>query len=268
MSSFDAIIQAAKERQKAAATKAETTPKTKAETTPRGKASGKTSAMPQATLPLDKIVEREANTRGLRQAHVEALAESIAVLGLLEPLVVDNNNRLLAGGHRLAAIQLLAKKAPDAYKKHFPKGQIPIRNLSFDAQKDPDRALQVEVAENEHRRDYTPAEVRALAERLQAAGYVYQRGRPVKGAKPLRPALEVIIGKSLRTVQRYLNRHEEKAKLKVVSERKVLRQAVKQLQEWQSITPSECLTPKRQALAKQLPKLLKLLEAAMEETQN
>jgi ParB family chromosome partitioning protein len=260
MSSFDAIIQAAKERQKAAATKTETTPK--------ARASGKTSAMAQATLPLDKIVEREANTRGLRQAHVEALAESISVLGLLEPLVVDNNNRLLAGGHRLAAIQLLAKKAPDAYKKHFPKGRIPIRTLSFDAQRDPDRALQVEVAENEHRRDYTPAEVRALAERLQSAGYVYQRGRPVKGSKPLRPALEVIVGKSLRTVQRYLNRDEEKPRPNRVSERKILRQTLKQLQGWQSISPPESLTPKRQTLAKQLPKFLKLIEAAIEEAQD
>ena len=57
-----------------------------------------------STLPLDRIQLRETNTRELQQQHVAALAESIAVLGLLEPLVVDQGGRLLAGGHRLAAI--------------------------------------------------------------------------------------------------------------------------------------------------------------------
>lgn len=42
-----------------------------------------------STLPLDRIQLRETNTRELQQQHVAALAESIAVLGLLEPLVVD-----------------------------------------------------------------------------------------------------------------------------------------------------------------------------------
>ena len=40
----------------------------------------------------------------LNLAHVEALAESIAALGLIEPLVVDKQGRLLTGGHQLAAI--------------------------------------------------------------------------------------------------------------------------------------------------------------------
>jgi ParB family chromosome partitioning protein len=66
--------------------------------------------------------------------------------------------------------------------------------MGFDAEAEPDLALQVEVAENEKRRDYTISEARALAERLRAAGYVDVKGRPAKGEKALRPALEVIMG--------------------------------------------------------------------------
>jgi ParB family transcriptional regulator, chromosome partitioning protein len=49
-----------------------------------------------------------------------------------------------------------------------------------------------------------------LAERLKASGYVDTVGRPAVGTKALSPALKVIIGKSLRTVQRYLNEDNEK----------------------------------------------------------
>lgn len=219
----------------------------------------------QSTLPLHQIRERETNTRELRQSHVEALAESIAVLGLLEPLVVDNRNRLLAGGHRLAAIKLLSEINPDSYNQHFPKEMVPVQVMPFDTETEPERAFQVEVAENEHRRDYTPAEVRALADRLRANGYVDQPGRPIKGTKALRPALEVIIGKSLRTVQRYLNEDGKPRHSAMVSEQTVLRQSLKKLQEWESMIVNSEMTAPRQELAKQLPKLMKLVELVIEE---
>jgi len=158
-----------------------------------------------ATLPLGKILNRTSDTRELHADHVNELAESIAVLGLLEPLVVDKRGRMLAGGHRKAAILEVKEKNPKAYTQHFPHDLIPVRILDFDAEKDSALALQIEVTENEKRRDYTPTEVRLLAERLVEAGYVDVKGRPTKGAKALRPALEVIIGKSIRTVRRYLN---------------------------------------------------------------
>ncbi len=56
------------------------------------------------TLPLEQILDRETDTRPLKSQHVTQLVESLAVLGLLEPLVVDNRGRLLAGGHRKAAL--------------------------------------------------------------------------------------------------------------------------------------------------------------------
>jgi hypothetical protein len=54
-------------------------------------------------------LRKDADTRPLTARHVVELAESIAVLGLLEPVVLDTAGHLLAGGHRLAALQLLAE---------------------------------------------------------------------------------------------------------------------------------------------------------------
>ena len=158
-----------------------------------------------SVLPLGKILDRASDTRELSSQHVSELAESIAVLGLLEPLVVDRRGRLLAGGHRKAAVFVLKEANPSAYAKHFSDDLIPVRVVDFDAEENPALALQVEVTENEKRRDYTSGEVRALAERLRNAGYADVKGRPAKDEKALRPALELIIGKSIRTVRRYLN---------------------------------------------------------------
>ena len=65
--------------------------------------------------------------------------------------------------------------------------------MAIDADLEPDLALQIEVAENEQRRDYTPTEVKAIAERLKASGYTEVQGRPKKGQKPLMPALAVVV---------------------------------------------------------------------------
>ncbi|MBD2124605.1 ParB/RepB/Spo0J family partition protein [Trichocoleus sp. FACHB-262] len=159
-----------------------------------------------ATLSLDSITDRvDGDTRPLNPAHIEALADSIAVVGLIAPIAVDSQGRLLAGGHRRAAIALLREQDPEAYAKQFLNGQVPIRRYDFDSETEPDKALAIEATENEKRRDYTPAEVRAIADRLRAAGYRDAPGKPKKGEKALRPALELIIGKSIRQVRRYLN---------------------------------------------------------------
>jgi ParB family chromosome partitioning protein len=71
------------------------------------------------TLLLEQILDRETDTRPLQSQHVTQLAESISVLGLIEPLVVDNRGRLLAGGHRKAAIASIRENNPQAYAQHF-----------------------------------------------------------------------------------------------------------------------------------------------------
>lgn len=190
------------------------------------------------TVDLKDIQSRfGGDTRLLNPSHVVRLAESIAALGLLEPLVVDQEVRLLAGGHRLAAIQILSESPENRLErlesicgelKEKDKNKItesladiraisedeglsdvPVRVLAFDATKDADRALAVEAAENSLRRDYTQKEILDLYHRLLDAGYTIRPGKPKKGEKPLKPALAVIIGKSVKTVERLLKKNEQ-----------------------------------------------------------
>jgi ParB family transcriptional regulator, chromosome partitioning protein len=222
------------------------------------------------TLKLNQIKDREADTRPIHLTHVEALAESIAVLGLLEPLVVDVRNRLLAGGHRLTAIKVLKEQNFKAYQLHFPGDEIQIRVILFDAEENPDLALQVEVAENEHRRDYTPKEVKTLAERLQKQGYKRLKGRPGFGEKSLIQALSFVVNKSKRTVERYLQEVNDDAEKSATSvalsqERTALKKIYKDVQSWQKVLPEDLDSPKRQSLAKKLPGIMKLIDAALAE---
>lgn len=185
-----------------------------------------------STLLLDQIADRASgDTRPLNSSHVEALAESIALLGLIEPLVVDCQGRLLAGSHRRAAISHLRGVQPDIYDKHFAVG-VPVHRMNFDSELQPDLAIQVEVAENEQRRDYTPAEVRAIAERFKDAGYKGSVGRPGKGISPLIPALMAVIGKSRATVKRYLSEGTVKIGSDEPNYEQLLRQSYKSLSKW------------------------------------
>jgi ParB family transcriptional regulator, chromosome partitioning protein len=159
----------------------------------------------ESLLPFEQITDRpNGDTRPLNPDHVKALVESIKAVGLIQPLAVDNQARILAGGHRKAAIALLKESNPDVYAQWFSNG-VPVRQYDFDALLDPDRALTIEVSENEKRQDYTPSEVRKLADRLKQAGYEDLAGRPSKGQKSVVLALSTIIGKSDKTVRRYLS---------------------------------------------------------------
>ena len=223
-----------------------------------------------SVLLLGKILDRTSDTRGLSSQHVTDLAESIAVLGLLEPLVVDRRGRLLAGGHRKAAVFVLKEANPAAYAKHFSNDLVPVRVVDFDAEENPDLALQVEVTENEKRRDYTPVEVRALAGRLRDAGYAEVKGRPAKGEKALRPALEVIIGKSIRTVRRYLNTAIEESvtdvRLSGQDDNNAVATSLRRLQtelnRWQKAY-SEPRTPELESITKDVTRLLKRVDTAL-----
>jgi ParB family chromosome partitioning protein len=154
-----------------------------------------------ALVPIYSIKERAGglNTREPTAGDVERMSQSIEALGLLEPLVVDMRGRLLAGKTRLEALRQLAADN----KKQW--GRVPVRRLQVDADKNPELALAIEAAENEQRRDYTAAEIRALAERLTAAGYRETRGRPRKGQKSLLPALETVVSKSKRQIMRIIS---------------------------------------------------------------
>ena len=221
-----------------------------------------------STLLLSQIKEREVDTRPVSESHVAPLSESIAALGLIEPIVVDQTGRLLAGAHRLASVRLLKENHPDAYNQHFFDNSVPVRIMPFDAEQEPNKALECEIAENEHRRDYTRQEVCELAERLKAAGYLTKRGRRKEGEMHLVPALQVIVGKSTRTLMRYLAENDSESNMTNVIFAK-RQQSLKKLQkELKTITSLEIATvetPKIQALNKKLPQFQKLVEAALQE---
>jgi ParB family chromosome partitioning protein len=223
--------------------------------------------VPESTLSIDEIRDRPlGDTRELDSQHVAELAESIGALGLIEPLVVDKNNCLLAGAHRRAAILHLREKRAETFAERFPNAQVPVQVLALDAAADPDLALAIEAAENEKRRDYTPAEIRAIAERLRAAGYEDLKGRPKKGQKPLMPALSVVVGKSMRTVQRHLYGESESVPKKSATDdallkKKLLKQALANLKRWQSMK----LTPDEKKLAEQVAEFNSMLEELLDQ---
>ena len=85
-------------------------------------------------IPLNQISNRVlGDTRPLNPTHINELKESIAVLGLISPLAIDETGALLAGGHRRAALQRLYDEAPTVFHIHFSRktplshvGKIPI----------------------------------------------------------------------------------------------------------------------------------------------
>ena len=212
-----------------------------------GKEQAKADRRLAAVAKLEKVLELVAvedirprpggDTRPARAEHVLELAETIAAVGLLQPLALDSMRRLLAGLHRLEAVRLLllekdkrlaylqameggdkldpeetaealaALPAPADLEDPLRAGKVPcLVKVDLDAERDPDAALAAEAAENTARRAYTPAEVQALAERLRRAGYRESGGRPHKGEKVLRPALEMVLGVSKNTARRLLGR--------------------------------------------------------------
>ncbi len=215
-------------------------------------------------MTLETIVDRPMDTRPLNQEHVVSLAASIGALGLIQPIAVDVEGRLLAGGHRLAALSYLRQNSPDVFAQYFETG-IPVRRYDFDANADPDLALAIEATENEKRRDYTAAEVRELAERLKAAGYHHTKGRAKTGDKPLLPSLAEIVGKSERQIKRYLA--EEPVKelngTDVPFSQKYLKQAIAALEQFQKADPHG---KQEQRLLKELPALIEKLRGALEES--
>ena len=194
-----------------------------------------------AVVAVESIHRRKDDSRPARAVHVLALAESIAAVGLLQPLALDRNARLVAGLHRLEAVRLLlagdraaafaalaeADKVDAAEAAHrlralppvsalaepLKGGRVPVRLLlDLDAEGDPAAALAAEAAENTARKNYTPAEVSALAERLRAAGYRDTAGRPRKGEKAMRPALALVLGVHVDTVRRSMGEKGETGK--------------------------------------------------------
>lgn len=225
-------------------------------------------------LPLDQIRSRESDTRPLDPQHVANLVESIAALGLIEPLVVDARGVLLAGGHRLAALQALQETNLEIYSQQFSDGQIQVHMLAFDADLDPERALQVELAENEKRVNYTRDQIERLAERLRSLNYREVRGRPKEGEKALGPALAVAIGVSTRYVRKVLSgqkpeatdaREENRNSVPIFQKLKLLKKIEAALEELGGLPESDQSTRAEKALSRAVPAFLKMVKSNVDE---
>lgn len=96
----------------------------------------------QTVNPSDVIVEdRLRKDKG----DLLELIESIATIGLLHPIVITKNNRLVVGERRLEAWKIL-----------YGNYSIPCSVIPHDL--DDDLLLQAEIQENEVRKDFTPEE--------------------------------------------------------------------------------------------------------------
>ena len=80
---------------------------------------------------------------------IEGLAASIADVGLLHPVVININNKLIAGARRLKACGQLGWSS------------VPVHVVDIDA------IARGELAENEHRKNFTPSELVAIAETVE-----------------------------------------------------------------------------------------------------
>ncbi|NEQ96399.1 MAG: ParB N-terminal domain-containing protein [Cyanothece sp. SIO2G6] len=218
----------------------------------------------RSRLALDNIHDRPSDTRTLNKDHAESLAESIKAVGLIQPIAVDRNGILLAGGHRRLAITIIRNDDPEVYHELFPEDMVPVRMMPFTIEENPNWAFDVEISENELRRDYSKEEVLAIAQRLREAGYTDTPGKPKKGEKRLRPALQTIIGKSLKTVQRYLNDEEPpetRTNVQVSESQKLLKRAISTLEKWDKHRGEEKIELE---IAKELPQFLELLRKGVE----
>lgn len=164
---------------------------------------------PPGFMRLEAVVEPMTSTRRVARKHVKALAESIAAVGLIQPMAVNPDGRLLAGGHRLAALRSLKDEQPDTFAKLFPDGLVPVRVMALaNGELGARKAFEIEMTENEKRRDYTGKEISALVDRLKEAGYVASTAGPRKkgdNQKHLTEALATVLGKSRRQAQRLIN---------------------------------------------------------------
>lgn len=68
------------------------------------------------TLKLSKIEPYENNPRDITEEAIEAVKHSIDSYGYVQPIVVDQDNVIIAGHTRFQALQALGQKTTEVYK--------------------------------------------------------------------------------------------------------------------------------------------------------
>ena len=100
-----------------------------------------------------------------------------------------------------------------AFGMQFAEGMVPAVVVeTLDALKDPARALELQISENEKRQDFSEEEIERIYHLLLASGRYYTgRGRDSQGREPINEALARLIGKSKSTVRRVVARIQQGA---------------------------------------------------------
>ena len=208
---------------------------------------GSVLAIPTKRIDVDSIGRRSSDLRPLNQEHVLRLAKSFAFVGMIQFPVVDLNDVLVAGEHRREAVALLkevrnasldqvrlnftfeGQDEPSdedllliqgAYDKHFADGVI-VHVMDTTDIKDEDVRSRIEFIENDHRRDFTPDEIRGYIEKLKEAGYRSTSGRPQAGEKVLSKELGIVLHKSRATVFRMLKELDNPSEKHLASPRSI-----------------------------------------------
>jgi ParB family chromosome partitioning protein len=144
--------------------------------------------------------------------------------------------------------------------------------MGFDAKAEPERSLQVELAENEKRVNYSRDQIEQLATRLRSLNYRDTPGRPRAGERALGPALAVAIGVSTRYVRKVLSEQDQEQPDKKnrnsvpnFQRMRLLRKIESALEELASLPVSEPQARVEQSLSKAIPPFLKKVKATIDE---
>jgi len=100
----------------------------------------------------DILVDEEIRIRK-DFGNLEVLQSSIEKVGLINPILIDEHNNLIAGFRRLTACRNLGRE------------EIEVSVIRLNG--DPIKMLDVEIAENFFRKDFTPEEILATEKRRQ-----------------------------------------------------------------------------------------------------
>jgi hypothetical protein len=163
-----------------------------------------TSPATSMMISLDDIVERTNYTRDLRPEHVTLLRDSIAEIGLEQPLVLIAGNQLVAGRHRYRAILELRDADSARFDTLFPGGLVPAQVFQQVEDSDAASVFALEMTENSARLNYTDEEVARAVEVLKTMDFTSKRGRPRLGDRPIGPAITKMFGMSEATMHRAL----------------------------------------------------------------
>lgn len=102
-------------------------------------------------IELDKIKVHKRVRMDL--GDIESLMQSIKTYGLMSPLIIDTDNYLIAGGRRLEALKRLGVQ------------NVEVRIIDAGSE---ERALEMEMEENNQRKAFTQDELLSGYERLEA----------------------------------------------------------------------------------------------------